>query len=236
RLVTIAGSPEQVERALDMVKDRAGGHPQLPASGWNKGQEATVAGDKEVMFVPLKSIGHILGSHGSEIKRITQESGATVQVSTEMFIGDTERVVTLQGSPESRLRARQLIAERVGTWQQEAGDQAVDTICLKTAIPYCLIGQVLGKGGSAMREISTTCNVESICLKTAIPYCLIGQVLGKGGSAMREISTTCNVSVKINQDMGSFCDTCDNRPVMMIGELEGLFRAQRMMIDRMLDA
>jgi len=44
------------------------------------------------------------------------------------------------------------------------------------------------------------------------------------------------VSVKINQDMGSFCDTCDNRPVMMIGELEGLYRAQRMMIDRMLDA
>mmetsp|Transcript_10220 Transcript_10220/g.13334 ORF Transcript_10220/g.13334 Transcript_10220/m.13334 type:complete len:752 (-) Transcript_10220:507-2762(-) len=199
RLVTISGDPEKCQAALDYIKDKAGGKP-YEQRGWKSSTGSK--GEKETVHVPLKSIGVILGSGGSEIKRITSESGANVQISTDMFIGDTKRIVTISGDDESREKAKVMIQERVAVWEQEYGHSEGD----------------------------------SICLKMVIPYVLIGHVLGKGGAFMRDVSNQCNVSVKINQDKGTFSRLCDSRPVMMIGTLENIFEAQRMIYDRLLSA
>jgi len=161
RLVTIIGEPSCCQAALDYIKEKSGGKP-FESRGWKTRSIKSTSGgsNSELVQVPLKSIGVILGTGGGEMKKITQESGAAVQISTDMFIGDTQRIVTISGDVDAREKAKEMLEERVEAWRREVNDSDEETTCLKMVIPYALIGHVLGKGGSFMREISNSCNVS----------------------------------------------------------------------------
>merc|ERR1719203_720951 len=53
------------------------------------------------MIVPSKQCGAIIGKAGATIQAITKETGATIRVAKEAFLGTTDKSVDLKGTPES---------------------------------------------------------------------------------------------------------------------------------------
>jgi len=212
RLVTIRGDPDQVEEALESIKDKVGGRPleegTTEATRWPmRGAAGAAAGMKisgpnvELFMVPIRSIGVILGSGGSEIKRITAETGANIQIAQTMFLGDTERTVTISGTDSAREKARAMLSEQVDKWREQQADPLAEDICLKTVLPQALIGHIMGRSGTFMRSV---------------------QAVG--------------VNIKLYSEKASFNRLCDFRPVMILGKIEAIFEAQKMLHERIQSA
>lgn len=53
------------------------------------------------LIVPASQCGSIIGKGGSKIKEIREQTGASIQVASEMLPGSTERAVTISGKLDS---------------------------------------------------------------------------------------------------------------------------------------
>jgi len=153
RVVFITGDDESNERARREVEARVGGRP--PSA-----DQLNLSPSGVKYPVPSRSVGAILGTGGNEIKRITQMSRARVKVSAETKLGVAERIVFIDGNPEQVEEARKLIDERVEAWRQqvmaegEGPDCGKNEVCLKMAIPVALVGYLIGRSATNIKQIS----------------------------------------------------------------------------------
>ncbi|CAK9831364.1 Insulin-like growth factor 2 mRNA-binding protein 1 [Anthophora retusa] len=108
------------------------------------------------LYIPNTSVGAIIGSKGSHIRNIIRFSGASVKISPiepdKPLEQQTERKVTIVGTPDSQWKAQYLIFEKMREEGFVAGTEDV-RLTTEILVPSVQVGRIIGKGGQNVREL-----------------------------------------------------------------------------------
>ncbi|XP_063991478.1 insulin-like growth factor 2 mRNA-binding protein 2 isoform X2 [Diachasmimorpha longicaudata] len=108
------------------------------------------------LYIPNNSVGAIIGTKGSHIRNIIRFSGASVKIAPleqeKPADQQTERKVTIIGSPESQWKAQYLIFEKMREEGFVAGTEDV-RLTVEILVPSAQVGRIIGKGGQNVREL-----------------------------------------------------------------------------------
>ncbi|XP_033210747.1 insulin-like growth factor 2 mRNA-binding protein 1 isoform X2 [Belonocnema kinseyi] len=108
------------------------------------------------LYIPNNSVGAIIGTKGSHIRNIIRFSGASVKIAPleqdKPAEQQTERKVTIVGSPESQWKAQYLIFEKMREEGFVAGTEDV-RLTIEILVPSAQVGRIIGKGGQNVREL-----------------------------------------------------------------------------------
>ncbi|KAI4500862.1 hypothetical protein M0802_004073 [Mischocyttarus mexicanus] len=108
------------------------------------------------LYIPNSSVGAIIGTKGSHIRNIIRFSGASVKIAPleqdKPADQQTERRVTIVGSPESQWKAQYLIFEKMREEGFVAGTEDV-RLTIEILVPSAQVGRIIGKGGQNVREL-----------------------------------------------------------------------------------
>lgn len=120
------------------------------------------------ILVPGKTIGSVIGKGGASIKEITETSGANVVVRPRDDVGSTrtERVVDIDGTGDAIAAAYESIMFKVEAEaktmneDEEERDSSKTLVPLKILIANELIGHIIGKGGSTIKQLADDSGTE----------------------------------------------------------------------------
>ncbi|XP_065164272.1 insulin-like growth factor 2 mRNA-binding protein 1 isoform X3 [Atheta coriaria] len=122
-------------------------------------QTSTTSGDTQettYLYIPNNAVGAIIGTKGSHIRNIIRFSGATVKIApldeSKPQDTQTERRVTIVGSPEAQWKAQYLIFEKMREEGFVAGSDDV-RLTVEIMVPSSQVGRIIGKGGQNVREL-----------------------------------------------------------------------------------
>ncbi|XP_014483700.1 PREDICTED: insulin-like growth factor 2 mRNA-binding protein 1 [Dinoponera quadriceps] len=108
------------------------------------------------LYIPNNSVGAIIGTKGSHIRNIIRFSGASVKIAPleqdKPAEQQTERKVTIVGSPESQWKAQYLIFEKMREEGYVSGTEDV-RLTIEILVPSAQVGRIIGKGGQNVREL-----------------------------------------------------------------------------------
>lgn len=108
------------------------------------------------LYIPNNAVGAIIGTKGSHIRNIIRFSGASVKIAPleadKPLEQQTERKVTIVGTPEAQWKAQYLIFEKM---REEGFVSGTDDVRLTVEIlvPSAQVGRIIGKGGQNVREL-----------------------------------------------------------------------------------
>ncbi|XP_012270910.1 insulin-like growth factor 2 mRNA-binding protein 1 isoform X2 [Orussus abietinus] len=135
------------------------GPAPYPYQGSLPTQQGVTAGDTQettFLYIPNNSVGAIIGTKGSHIRNIIRFSGANVKIAPleqdRAADQQTERKVTIVGSPESQWKAQYLIFEKMREEGFVAGTEDV-RLTVEILVPSAQVGRIIGKGGQNVREL-----------------------------------------------------------------------------------
>ena len=158
RRVTITGAPHAVADAAqtvnDIIREHGGG---ARGAGGGGGGGASQGGTGQVeMPVDLAhdQIGRVIGRGGETIRRLSEESGARLQIER-----DRERVM-IRGTQDQCVRAKELVLDILndpnppGAPAHSGGASQGGSAYAKHVMPAngCE-GKIIGKGGESIREL-----------------------------------------------------------------------------------
>ncbi|XP_023703830.1 insulin-like growth factor 2 mRNA-binding protein 1 isoform X2 [Cryptotermes secundus] len=108
------------------------------------------------LYIPNNAVGAIIGTKGTHIRNIIRFSGASVKIAPleqdRPQDQQTERKVTIVGSPESQWKAQYLIFEKMREEGFVAGTDDV-RLTVEILVPSSQVGRIIGKGGQNVREL-----------------------------------------------------------------------------------
>eukprot|EP00049_Salpingoeca_infusionum_P017137 m.351863 g.351863 ORF g.351863 m.351863 type:complete len:450 (-) comp16385_c0_seq1:142-1491(-) len=203
RRLTITGpTPEAIERCKTIIQTKIY-EAQNPAETAEGGAQ-----NSKVTFVPDDQVGRLIGRGGSTIKQIQDLSGAHMDIAKECNPGETQRMVTIIGQPAQVSKCEELIQKKLAGESLPIAQTTTgfDPSTRKVYIPDSMVGRIIGKGGSTIREIQDTCGTHLDIAKECSP-----------GTDQREIIIRGNV-MQMNQ-----CISFINQK---IAELSGDFTRQ----------
>ncbi|XP_029665017.1 insulin-like growth factor 2 mRNA-binding protein 1 isoform X4 [Formica exsecta] len=135
------------------------GPAPYPYQGSLPTQQGVPASDTQettFLYIPNNSVGAIIGTKGSHIRNIIRFSGASVKIAPleqdKPAEQQTERKVTIIGSPESQWKAQYLIFEKMREEGYVAGTEDV-RLTIEILVPSTQVGRIIGKGGQNVREL-----------------------------------------------------------------------------------
>lgn len=126
--------------------------PAFPAPAY-AAPEAEIA--TETIWIPNTKTGRIIGKQGRQIIEFKTKSGADINVGKEEAMVDGNRDVTIRGTRMAIAFASGMIR---GKLQQDNEEEQEMTF----TIPDSSAGYIIGKGGSALKEIKAIsgCNLQ----------------------------------------------------------------------------
>ncbi|XP_074110976.1 IGF-II mRNA-binding protein isoform X3 [Cotesia typhae] len=138
-----------------------------------QGVPASDAQETTFLYIPNNSVGAIIGTKGSHIRNIIRFSGASVKIAPleqeKPADQQTERKVTIVGSPESQWKAQYLIFEKMREEGFVAGTEDV-RLTIEILVPSAQVGRIIGKGGQNVRELQrVTGSVIKLSEQQAVP-------------------------------------------------------------------
>ncbi|XP_063223696.1 insulin-like growth factor 2 mRNA-binding protein 2 isoform X2 [Bacillus rossius redtenbacheri] len=108
------------------------------------------------LYIPNNAVGAIIGTKGTHIRNIIRFSGASVKIAPleqdKPQEQQTERKVTIVGSPEAQWKAQYLIFEKMREEGFVAGTDDV-RLTVEILVPSNQVGRIIGKGGQNVREL-----------------------------------------------------------------------------------
>ncbi|XP_076278955.1 IGF-II mRNA-binding protein isoform X2 [Lasioglossum baleicum] len=121
-----------------------------------QGVPAADAQETVFLYIPNSSVGAIIGTRGSHIRNMIRFSGASVKIAPleqdKPAEQQTERKVTIVGSPESQWKAQYLIFEKMREEGFASGTDDV-RLTIEILVPSAQVGRIIGKGGQNVREL-----------------------------------------------------------------------------------
>ena len=175
RVLNIKGKPVEINDAVKMVTLKlkemsSGDNGNRPRN--NRGYDAPVT---MRMLVPQTQCGSIIGKGGANVKRMREESGATITIPSETIIGSTDRAVTISGEPDAIAQACEMIADKFLEFPAVRPND----------IQYMPNGMGFAMGGPQMGMMSGALNFQGMSRrseqKVRLPSNVIGSLIGKGG-------------------------------------------------------
>ncbi|KAJ5669707.1 hypothetical protein N7462_010777 [Penicillium macrosclerotiorum] len=111
----------------------------------------------------------VIGKGGENVSQIRQRSGAKCTVS-DYSRGAVERILTVSGAQDAVAKAFGLIIRTLNNEPIDAPSTAQSkTYPLRLLIPHILIGSIIGKGGSRIREIQEASGARLNASDTCLP-------------------------------------------------------------------
>ncbi|KAI0068342.1 hypothetical protein BV25DRAFT_1787866, partial [Artomyces pyxidatus] len=203
RVLTISGSVESVAKAYALIiAQLVDANPSSPgASSASSSAHTSIR-----LLISHNLMGTIIGRNGLKIKAIQDGSGARMVASKEMLPQSTERVVDVQGSPESIGRA----IEEIGRCLLEDWERGLGTVLYHPGVAddrasgrrgshgysssYSGSGRRSNGEAAAARAPSppspTAASTNPTNLRTqniSIPSDMVGCIIGRGGTKITEI-------------------------------------------------
>jgi insulin-like growth factor 2 mRNA-binding protein 1 len=130
-------------------------YPPMYHSGGLPG--ATDVQETTYLYIPNNAVGAIIGTKGSHIRNIIRFSGANVKIApleadkpTEQ---QTERKVTIVGTPEAQWKAQYLIYEKMREEGFVTGSTDDVRLTIEILVASAQVGRIIGKGGQNVREL-----------------------------------------------------------------------------------
>ncbi|VEN38389.1 unnamed protein product [Callosobruchus maculatus] len=161
------------------------------AAAGGPGAAAAAAGDSQettYLYIPNNAVGAIIGTKGSHIRNIIRFSGASVKIApideTKPQEAQTERRVTIVGTPEAQWKAQYLIFEKMREEGFVAGSDDV-RLTVEITVPSAQVGRIIGKGGQNVRELQ---RVTGSVIK--LPEAQQGAAAAPGGQAQSATGAT----------------------------------------------
>ena len=113
------------------------------------------------MRVPNAVVGAIIGKGGENLAKLQRETGANMTVARESETppGETERLITIKGSPETVKALHDRLEQLVANKLAQAADPGAGAEVLAKAfnhhmpVPNSKVGAIIGRGGTTMRSI-----------------------------------------------------------------------------------
>ncbi|XP_075381134.1 tudor and KH domain-containing protein isoform X1 [Mycteria americana] len=122
-------------------------------------ERLTFVGDEELeieMRVPRAAVKSIIGRKGATIKKLSQETGARIDVEGEDE--GEETVLLISGSPTQVCRAKAAVHQIV-TESAPVSEQ----LC----VPQRAVGRIIGRGGETVRGICRSSGAKVLCEREA---------------------------------------------------------------------
>ncbi|GMM57968.1 Pbp2 protein [Maudiozyma humilis] len=172
-----AGEEPELEAAIKRVALEEGDASDGNGNGNDDNESGKDAAAAEVtlrMLCLVREASAVVGPKGETISRLKSESGARINVS-ENARGVPERVVYVRGSCEDVAKAFGQVSrvlaglQRVRGVSEETSGADSTLVSVHLLIPHHLMGYVIGKHGSQLRNIEAKSNAEL----SASPYQLL---------------------------------------------------------------
>ncbi|CAH0474515.1 unnamed protein product [Peronospora belbahrii] len=159
RRVTFSGSVESIVAAVEKIKSRSRGHPEVAAS---------VVNDKHGQYfaIPYHAAGYLIGVQGSTIKNITERTGARLQFPSaeDLPLGSINRIFHVQGTLKQAEHARRIVSAKLRDFLASSKSPKSlslfstglkgDKVTIKVLLPSKVCGSLLDRRGQLIREIS----------------------------------------------------------------------------------
>ncbi|XP_055842061.1 insulin-like growth factor 2 mRNA-binding protein 1 isoform X2 [Episyrphus balteatus] len=108
------------------------------------------------LYIPNNAVGAIIGTKGSHIRNIMRFSGASVKIAPletdKPLEQQTERKVTIIGTPEGQWKAQYMIFEKMREEGFMCGTDDV-RLTVEILVASSQVGRIIGKGGQNVREL-----------------------------------------------------------------------------------
>ncbi len=138
------------------------------AAGEMDGGAAAAGGAAtDLLMIPNKMVGLVIGRGGEQINRLQAETGAKIQMQQEQP-GSAERQCTLMGAPYSIQKAREAIEAIIssevagaGTSSRGFGGAGV----YEMMIPCNRVGLVIGKGGEIIKHLQEQSGAKIVIIQ-----------------------------------------------------------------------
>merc|ERR1719225_1499829 len=162
------------------------------SAGMNAGMPGGIGGapTTELMMVPDKMVGLIIGRGGEQITRLQAESGCKIQMAQDSQ-GMPERQCTLTGPPAAIAQARSAIERIIASEGTGTGNRG----------PGGGMGGG-GGGGGGMFEMN-------------VPGHKVGLIIGKGGETIKQLQERSGAKIIIIQDSP---DAAHEKPLRITGD------------------
>jgi heterogeneous nuclear rnp K-like protein 2 len=197
RVLTVGGSVEAVAKAYNLIISQLVSSSPSPISLSSSSPHTSIR-----LLISHNLMGTIIGRSGGKIKAIQDASGARMVASKEMLPQSTERIVEVQGAPDSIGRAIEEIGKcLLEDWERGqgtvpfhpgAGDATSGT--RRSANGYSA-GARKSNGDVARRSPPPSPHSPTVAQSTAnlrtqnisIPSDMVGCIIGRSGSKITEI-------------------------------------------------
>eukprot|EP00601_Ochromonadales_sp_CCMP2298_P006878 CAMPEP_0173212852 /NCGR_PEP_ID=MMETSP1141-20130122/25049_1 /TAXON_ID=483371 /ORGANISM="non described non described, Strain CCMP2298" /LENGTH=278 /DNA_ID=CAMNT_0014139955 /DNA_START=60 /DNA_END=897 /DNA_ORIENTATION=+ len=138
-LVTSAANAKEVEWSPQAMLAKLGENDAIDVVG--------------KLTVPAAAGGLILGRGGANIRSLSEESGARVNMtSKDEALFTQERVITLVGTTASCIKCTNMILRKLEEPDESPPTPAAETV-ITLSVPNELMGNIFGKQGATLREI-----------------------------------------------------------------------------------
>eukprot|EP00644_Phytophthora_capsici_P006330 jgi/Phyca11/576677/estExt2_Genewise1.C_PHYCAscaffold_940017 len=159
RRVVLTGSVDSITTAIEEIKSRAGGRPEVATS--------TASGRLGQYFaIPYRAAGFLIGPQGSTVKSITDRTGARLQIPSAegLPLGSINRILHVQGNPKQAEHARRIIGAKLRdflsspscprTLNPSSTGKKGDKVTIKVLLPSRICSLMLDQRGKLIQEIS----------------------------------------------------------------------------------
>lgn len=184
RTITIEGDLQKSEEALKLIMEKLRscyendmqsayqgpppngymGPPQGmygPVQAYGPLQTPSNVTENCVLYIPANAVGAIIGTKGSHIRNVSRIANASIKISPpENADGDKERRVAIVGTPEGQWKSQFCIFDKLKQEGFFGNDEG--RLTSEINIPTSVIGRVIGKGGSNVRELQRLTSSEVI--------------------------------------------------------------------------
>ncbi|EDW78470.1 uncharacterized protein Dwil_GK16164 [Drosophila willistoni] len=108
------------------------------------------------LYIPNNAVGAIIGTKGSHIRSIMRFSNASLKIAPidadKPLDQQTERKVTIVGTPEGQWKAQYMIFEKMREEGFMCGTDDV-RLTIELLVASSQVGRIIGKGGQNVREL-----------------------------------------------------------------------------------
>eukprot|EP00041_Stephanoeca_diplocostata_P039544 m.1634988 g.1634988 ORF g.1634988 m.1634988 type:complete len:498 (+) comp25418_c2_seq2:137-1630(+) len=223
-----AAATTEINPAVDSTSNgdaTATAGPAVPGPVASSEQPALDPGMTEKMVsVPNEMVGLIIGKAGATIRHIVTMSGARIQIAKECKPGESNREVTITGTPEQVVACESLVKLKAenkplpgesASWGQGAPMGGMGMMGAMGGLPQDrkrMFGDFGGEPAAKRHdfggEVATTKVMK-------VPNDCVGKVIGKGGCFIKQIKELSGAGVQIAKE----CQPSepDLREVVMTG-------------------
>eukprot|EP00043_Microstomoeca_roanoka_P015371 m.153878 g.153878 ORF g.153878 m.153878 type:complete len:554 (+) comp16246_c0_seq1:467-2128(+) len=149
RTITIQGSADQVAHCKRLMEAELSAEQAAVAADSAGGEIIT-----RVAYIPNEHVGRVIGRGGSTIRQIQELSGAHMDIAKECKPGESQREVTITGVITQVDHCEDLIHKKVaGEVLPPAPSRLPTGNETVISIPDDMVGRIIGRAGSTIREI-----------------------------------------------------------------------------------